>query len=428
MSRISICLLLLIAGAATACGNDDSQPDTVPPRPTDVGGTTPVVPPRTPSTGNSGTTEFVLPSVPQLDTDTARKGVESSIERSDTDFVTQDALLGLVDREETARAVKLARETYLVRGDDGYEDRLSALIGLEILVAAGEPGAVEETLRLAEVIFDDEEDETSHQLVATLARIAGAERTLAEELIARVVPLGDDGDDALAAMYVLAQRKTKAHLDLMDRTARDPGSLDSLRSAAAAGLVNAGDPRGPQLMEALLSTPDVQLVDVLTGCSVRGATGLLPHVKNAVERAIAGGGDAAPEFDAACYAMSDMFVGSDGTPARELILAWMERDDTFDGDAASYALWLLGDDGRAHAVTKILTREIASAGGTDVELGVLLLDEIGRRGLAGDERFKDVVEAAAQVEIPSGADPWVAQRLRWLRLAGSNAFLRSQRD
>jgi len=426
MSRTATCLLLVFACAAAACQDEEPKPSAAPPRPAGGGDAEPVGPKHTPAPA-AETIDFVLPSVPQLDEDTARAGVEDSVDVTAGDIVTQDALLGLVDRDEAARAVKLARETYLVRGDEDYEDRLAALIGLEVLLAAGEPGAIEETLRLADVILADEEDETSAQLVAALARIGGAERTRAEKLLARIVTLGDDGDEALSAMFVLAERRTTAHLDLMDRTARDLGSLDSLRAAAAGGLVNAGDPRGAKLIAALSGAPDAQLVEVLTGFSVKGATGLLPHVRDTVERAIASGEDAAPEFDAACYAMSDMFAGSDGTPARELINGWLASGpESFEDDAASYALWMLGDDDRADEVRTILVREIASAGGTDVELAVLLLDEIGRRGLAGDERFQDAVEAAAQVEIPGDADPWVAQRLRWLRLAGSNAFLRSQ--
>ena len=335
----------------------------------------------------------------------------------------REMLVTLAELGAAAEGLDLVRKTALAKSGDDYRDPYAAAQGLRVLVAAGDTSVHDEALALAKRLLDDPEEEANSDVVEMLAGVTGPKRKDAEALLHRIAVEGDDGDDALAAVYRLAERGGGGDPEALEKIAADGSRTDDVRAAAATGLLRAGDRRGQSLLSSLLAGRDTDDLQAVTGMAVKGAVEVLPFVRQAGAKAIARGDDAM--FSAACYTLSDAFNRENGSEARALITQWLEAAPELAGPASSYALWMLGDDSQVENVTSLIRREVESAGGYDVELAALLIDEIGHRGLAGDPRWAEIVSAAAHAKYPSTGKPDQLARVQFLRVRAAIAHLRS---
>jgi len=361
-----------------------------------------------------------LPNAPALTDDAAESVLHSVLGSIEPDQASRDTLLYLVALDDKA-ALDAVRAQLLAKSDGEYDDTSAAALGLELLLAAGEQDAASETIDLARLLIDD--DEEIPGIAWALSRIEGTQQRAAEELLARMT-LSFDDEVSMLALEALAKRRSPAAAEHLGDIAGDADNSDMVRATAVAAMLMTNDERGAQAADSMV-TSDAVGWEVVDGFAIHGATDAVPYIKRVMEQALADG-NAEFEFTSACNALLEIYGNGPGAASgRALIEGWLEVDPDLDPETATYVLWALGDDSRTAEAAALLASEVAFATGGDGEMAVALLDEVARRGLARDPRFKKAVDAAAAMEDRKGL-PGLDLTTQSLRAAGAHAYLRSR--
>ena len=358
-----------------------------------------------------------LPAAPELTDDAAEAELAGMLGDLAPEEASRAALLYLAELRHPGLA-DIVRSELLARDGGEYEDPIAAALGLEVLLILGDAEAPAATQELARALLD-EEDEVEG-IAQALARVPGAD---ADRLLVELAE-SDYDDVASAAVEALATRGSRAGASVLPGLAADSERLDALRGTAVAALLMTGHERAAGSADALLAG-DADASEVVAGFGVPGADATVPYIERIMERAFEEQ-NADLEFAEACYALAAIFRGTSGAArGRDLVLGWLQRDPDLDGDEATYALWVLGDDTRTAAAAQLLANEVANAARHDPELAVDLLEEVARRGLARDPRFAKAVDAAA-VAPPREGLPGLDLATQRLRAAAAYAYLRSR--
>ncbi len=361
-----------------------------------------------------------LPDAPPLTDAEAERVLSSVMGELEASEASRNTLLYLVELKNKA-ALDAIRIELLAQTDGEYDDPDAAALGLEMLLASGDQSVASTALDLARVLIDEEE-EVPH-LAAALSRIEGAQRGDAERLLARLTISFDD-EVAMMALETLAKRRSPAAAEHLSDIAGDAENDDMVRATAVVAMLMTNDARGGEAADALVDG-DASGWEIIDGFAVEGATDAVPYIRRSVAKALAEG-NAEFEFTAACNSLVEIYRSGPGAAdARALIEGWLAKDPDLDPDTATYALWVLGDNDRTAAAAALLATEVINAMKGDGEMAVDLLNEVARRGLARDPRFKKAVDAAAAMKDREGM-PGRDLTTQSLRAAAAHAYLRSR--
>jgi len=361
-----------------------------------------------------------LPDAPPLTDAEAERVLSSVMGGLEASEASRNTLLYLVELKNKA-ALDAIRDELLAQTDGEYDDPDAAALGLEMLLASGDQSVASTALDLARVLIDEEE-EVPH-LAAALSRIEGARRGDAERLLAQLTISFDD-EVAMMALETLAKRRSPAAAEHLADIAGDAENDDMVRATAVVAMLMTNDARAGEAADALVDG-DASGWEIIDGFAVDGATDAVPYIKRSVAKALAEG-NAEFEFTAACNSLVEIYRSGPGAAdARALIEGWLVKDPDLDPDAATYALWVLGDNDQTAAAAALLATEVIIAMKGDGEMAVDLLNEVARRGLARDPRFRKAVDAAAAMEDREGL-PGRDLTTQSLRAAAAHAYLRSR--
>jgi len=361
-----------------------------------------------------------LPDAPALSDDAAERVLHSVLGELEADEASRATLLYLVELDDDA-ALEAVRATLLAQTDGEYDDPSAAALGLELLLASGDQSAATATIELARFLFEEESELPG--IAWALARIEGTQQKQAEELLAQMT-LSFDDEVSMLALEALAKRRSPVAAAQLQEIVGETGNDDMLRATAVAAMLMTNDARGAQAADSML-TGDAVGWEIVDGFAIHGATDTVPYIQRVMDAALAEG-NAEFEFTSACYALLEIYGNGPGADSgRELIEGWIAADADLDPETATYALWAMGDDSRTAAAAELLATEVAYAQASDGEMAVALLDEVARRGLARDPRFKKAVDAAAAMKDRENL-PGLDLTTQSLRSAAAHAYLRSR--
>lgn len=363
-----------------------------------------------------------LPVAPPLGVDAARDALVAAGEAADTD--PELALLAAAYLAESGDAdgVRRVAGAMLRQGDGvgGYEDPELAAAALAALVRIGDTTASARILALGRAAVADGDVESS--LVAALGSMRGAEAADARALLLQMTQDDFVYGEAVGALAGIAAADAAAQLHAFATDEQEEGSV---RAAAAAGLIVAGDPRGASLLDALVAaaSDDLAAFDVIDGLGVRGAASVAPAVHKLLMAAVEDGNWALEARSAAASLVEIRGPGAGTSEDLALLRGLIGRDEGIADDHVQTALWALGDDAQAEAVARALTRWVVSTSPTfDADDAVWMLERIAARKAAGHPQLTKIVDAAAAAEIPD--DPKRKDRadaVRRVRLAAAHA-------
>ena len=373
-----------------------------------------------------------LPKLPPLTADVARRVLASQLDQLGGDDVSRQALLYMADLGDRS-AVNAIHEKLLTLHEGAFEDVLAAAVGVEALLAYGEPGASAKALEVAKQYKAEEEDPDEY-LVHMLARVTGPERGAAvAELVA--IAQGDDEDVASVAIDELAKLAAPEANAAFLAVAANPELEGHIRGAAAAGLLRLSDPKAKELTLKLFAGPGEadtfegpEPEDVIEGLGVEGAVEASPYIRNAVDSSLTEEGlGGVWEVPAAASALARIHRKGGGAELVPWLRAIAQRDDAFHEDDAALALFAFGDDGSAALVAQGLEGSVAAgwAQPSQMETAVEILDIAARRGVAARPPFDTIVSCAAQLDPKRGSDKGIDYNLRSLSLAAAHAYLKS---
>ena len=362
-----------------------------------------------------------LPAAPDLTADAARAELAGALDDLAPEEASRAALLYLASLGDGGLADRVRQELLAEDGGE-YDDNVAAALGLEILLVLGESDAPARTLALARQLIDAEDEVEG--IAQALGRIEGKFAADADALLVELA--GDSAYDEVvaAALEALATRRSPAAAKILPQIAADGELFDAVRGTAVTAMLMTGHTDAARAADALVAS-DVDGSELIAGCGVPGGEAAVPYITRIVQRAFAEG-NADLEFAEACYALARIYGGTSGAAhGRELIQGWLELDPDLEGDEATYALWVLGDEARTDAAARLLASEVASAARHDPELAVDLLEHLAERGLARDPRFEKAVSAAAATPPRAGL-PGLDLATQRLRAAAAYAFLRAR--